>query len=142
MFLTGSYSQEIDNISFTMGLSDVARTRIQRAAAIQLDQLEALELSRMKNCYGYAVVLCVVLSLLAALQTGIWAMLLRVPFVALGVAAVLSKTTVKREPPDATAAASGVSMKQVVQIVALSVGGYLWFLLFMFAAFMSGHLWS
>jgi hypothetical protein len=146
MFLSGR-SQEIDNISFTMGLSDVVRTRIQEDAVIQLDQTEALKLSRMKNCYGYAIVLSVVCSLLTVLRAGTWATFLRMPTVALGVAAVLSETTVKGEPPEATSvgtptAASGACMKQAMWIVALCYGGYLWFMLFMFAAFMSGHLWA
>eukprot|EP01052_Picozoa_sp_SAG31_P034302 SAG31_NODE_3990_length_3681_cov_2.353992_4_plen_150_part_00 len=78
-------SQDIDNISFSMGLSDTVRTRIEEAGAVRLDEAETSKLGKMKDRHVYAIVIAVICSLFAVVLTEKWGYMITLPFVTLGV---------------------------------------------------------
>ena len=121
--------QDIDNISFAVGLSDAVRTRIEEAGAVPLDEAEASSLGILKDRHAYAIVIAIIGSLFAVVQTSKWGHMISWPFVAFGIAAAIeaaSDTAVSRA-------------KRVAVAVAQWFVGAVCFHYLMVMGFMAGH---
>lgn len=112
-----------------MGLSDAVRTRIEEAGAVPLDEAEASSLGTLKDRHAYAIVIAVIGSLFAVVQTSKWGHMMSWPHVGLGIAAAIEAGS------DTTASRA----KRVAVTVAQWFVGVVCYIFLMMMGFMAGH---